>query len=322
MVNVTRVVGGVTDAVPADRKFKIPHEPTDGQFVVGVIDTGFIEGSSFDWLDHVDFDDDAVDPVLARGILHPDDGHGTFVTGLILQEAPRAKVKMLRAIDADTDNAKQGNDQAVADAIRKLGSDPRVKIISLSFFGGPWEDAPPPRIEIELRALRWRPEPVVVVAAAGNHPTDRKVWPGAFKHVIAVGAVDESSRYLQGSPPPKASFSNHGGWVDAYANGVHALGPFLRIGRADEHPAFDGSAFWSGTSFAAATVAGRIAQVAMDEGIDARRAAAWVLSGPRLSDPHTSPKRWPAYVQGVKSDWRSWPVSTLTDSSGGDQGNA
>jgi subtilisin family serine protease len=204
VVHVTRVVGGATPAEPTGTEFEIPHEPTDGKFVVGVIDTGFIEGSDFDWLDHVHFEG-AVDPVAAEGILHLDDGHGTFVTGLILQEAPRATVKMLRALDANSDDVRQGHDQKVAYAIDKLGSDLEVKIISLSFFGGPWEHEPPEGIQASLEALRSRREDVVVVAAAGNYPDGKKVWPGAFEHVIAVGAVDESPRHPQGSPPPGRS---------------------------------------------------------------------------------------------------------------------
>jgi thermitase len=55
----------------------------------------------------------------------------------------------------------------------------------------------------------------VLVAAAGNDNTDRKLYPAAYEKVIAVGATDNKDQ--------KASFSNYGGWVDIGAPGVSIL---------------------------------------------------------------------------------------------------
>jgi len=66
--------------------------------------------------------------------------------------------------------------------------------------------------------------------------------------------------------PPRAAFSNHGDWVDVYADGAMVLGPRLQDG---EHA----WCRWSGTSFAAAAVTGMIAATMIELGVDAR--AAW-----------------------------------------------
>ena len=60
---------------------------------------------------------------------------------------------------------------------------------------------------------------VVLVAAAGNGGNQTKIYPGAYTHVIAVGATDNND--------DKASFSTYGAsWVDIAAPGVNVFSTF------------------------------------------------------------------------------------------------
>ncbi|MGG5171839.1 S8 family serine peptidase [Pseudarthrobacter sp. J1738] len=59
----------------------------------------------------------------------------------------------------------------------------------------------------------------VLVAAAGNGGNQTKIYPGAYTHVIAVGATDNNDA--------KASFSTYGAsWVDIAAPGVNVYSTF------------------------------------------------------------------------------------------------
>ena len=106
-------------------------------------------------------------------------------------------------------------------------------------------------------------------------------WPGAFRRVICVGAVDDTGG---ATPPPRASFSNFGAWVDCCCGGVDVLGAHVWWkGGIEDDPAgsydFEGWSTWSGTSFSAPKVAAAIAQIACEREIAPRLAAAQLLAG-------------------------------------------
>ncbi len=247
---------------------------------VGVIDTGVLhttgvlEEEAFhpwfeDRIQPLEGSDFADSLRLEDGILHGAVGHGTLVAGAMLAEAPRAAVVPLRVTD-DTGSA---TDEAVATALHAL-DDANVRLINLSFSGRlSAETSAPPIIEEALRGLD---DDVVVVAAAGNFGSTAPVWPAASGRVIAVGAVEEH-------PLGAAPFSGHGAWVDVYAP-ASVLGPFC----FQEEPGlleacrpaqtFEGWARGTGTSFAAAVVTGRIAQLAISLGISPREAADKLLA--------------------------------------------
>ena len=85
---------------------------------------------------------------------------------------------------------------------------------------------------------------VVVVASAGNYAQygNPKIYPAAYPNAIAVAATDSQDR--------RASFSEHGNWVDVAAPGVNILStlPGGRYGKE------------SGTSMAAPHVSGLAGQ--------------------------------------------------------------
>ncbi|MDQ0733059.1 S8 family serine peptidase [Arthrobacter sp. B1I2] len=90
---------------------------------------------------------------------------------------------------------------------------------------------------------------VVLVAAAGNGGNTGMVYPGAYSHVIAVGATDNNDK--------KASFSTYGTWVDVAAPGVSVFSTFPnhRFTLAREYNRSQGYDIGSGTSMASPIVA-------------------------------------------------------------------
>ncbi len=297
---IARTPGGADYPVAVDETFP-PLPPATG-VTVGVIDTGLVLDGAHKphpWFgDHVSFREEDGDPLGQgrgdadeHGYLADADGHGTFVTGLILREAPTARVTMCGVLDKSENSSSDtplgdDDDQRVAEAVRSLALDPDVQVINLSFGGGVFE-SPPTKLDKALQELDHR---VAVVAAAGNGAGDEPVYPAAFgfPRVISVGALDERRLVPPGATPPRAAFSNYGNWVKAYAGGVQVLGPFVYFDetggdvyglRPPQH--FRGWARWSGTSFAAATVSGRIAQTAIERGITGAQAAKAVLGESR-----------------------------------------
>ncbi|MEJ2853196.1 MULTISPECIES: S8 family peptidase [unclassified Saccharothrix] len=275
-----RIIWGSLRPRPTTKSLEHLPPLTGGERVaVGVVDTGIVRhgGEPHPYLDgRVEFGEEDVDPVVPDRDGNPtgSDGHGTFVTGLVLREAPQAKVIMKGVVDKSTGEIE---DLAVAHAITRLG-EAGVKLINLSFSGSSWEDAPPLAIEDALLGLA--PD-VVVVAAAGNRGSTQLLWPAALDlgqghaEVLAVGATVNGE---------VAAFSGYGPWVSAYAPGVDRVGPYFAPGyptprRRDDTP-FSGWAEWSGTSFAAATVTGRLAALMAANGGSAIEAWKTIQDGP------------------------------------------
>jgi subtilisin family serine protease len=84
---------------------------------------------------------------------------------------------------------------------------------------------------------------VTVVCAAGNDTTDQPTYPAGYPDCIGVAALGADNRL--------APFSNFGDWVTTAAPAVDIP---LAVGRAEYRN-------WSGTSFAAAMVAGTVALI-------------------------------------------------------------
>lgn len=262
----------ITHVDPGSR----PASDTRGSGVrVAVIDTGIDPGAvdaSNGWLGGIEVDDgpggnrDLLDSVPAPdGFLDDAAGHGTFVAGVVRQLAPACEVTAVKALDSDG----VGTEFAVAEALFDLAdteAPPHVVNLSLACLAS--ETLAPIAISAALEALRERHPDIVIVAAAGNDGSAVPAWPAAHKAVVSVGAVE-------GQRP--ARYSNHGYWVDfsvpadgvvsTYVQGTRVL----QTGERVEHTG--AYAAWSGTSFAAPQVAGRIA-VLMSDGASASEAIA------------------------------------------------
>jgi subtilisin family serine protease len=214
--------------------------------VVGVLDTGI---TPHPWLadsylagphDRERLDVDPFDQQLDTMA-----GHGTFLAGLVLRNAPGATVRVERVLSSRG----LADSQAVADAIDRLGGD-GVHVVNLSLGCYTDDDKPPFALQ---RAIERLGEEVLVVASAGNYGSERRFFPAAIPGVVAVASAYEP---LSGGWDLAPS-SGFGGWVDLAAPGVQVLSTFVQFSGRGQH--FRRWAYWSGTSFASAIVAGEIA---------------------------------------------------------------
>lgn len=270
--------GPAAPAEPADESFE-PRRDTDlaGRGVtIGAIDSGIIGHT---WLDGSFLaTPGSIDPLDEdhNCDLDPQAGHGLFVGGIILREAPAAVLRVVRAFDEYGYVRIRRAANAIVE-LDQLGCD----VINLSFGRHTERNRAPLAHRKALSKIR---DTTVVVAAAGNHHPDdenyvegRKFWPAALERVVAVAALDTASGVRM------ASFSNVGSWVDIAAPGARVLGPYATAGK------FQGWARWSGTSFAAPMVAGRIAATMTDDAGNrvrsAQKAKEMVIEDAAISRP-------------------------------------
>lgn len=243
-----------------------PDQCWSPRVTVGVLDTGMDAHPWFarrPWFEEVpevlDADDDSGQDRQA--------GHGTFVAGLVLRQAPGVVLRSVPVLSSlgFTD------DLRVADGLRTLRSTASkrgeaVDVVLLTSGCRTPDDVCPPILREEVAALGSS----VLVASAGNHRSQRPFWPAALPEVVGVAASGPNGEL--------AEFSNSGRWVDCAAPGVDVVSSYVRLvpavrngavrsrgvargavrGGAGEGRSY-GYARWSGTSFAAPQVAGEIA---------------------------------------------------------------
>jgi subtilisin family serine protease len=224
------------------------------------------------------------------GYLDAASGHGTFIAGIVRQVSPEADIVSFQVADSQG-TVLEGDLLDALDALLDLLSIPVAKgglnvdvvNLSLGFFHETPEDGMFERSLLD-RLLALRALGVAVVCSAGNAATERPSFPAALWawddpefHVddpkdsaphISVGALNPNGTV--------ALFSNIGRWVRCYAPGVGVVStspPFrggiqagtrddvddLRRETLDPDDFSGGFAVWSGTSFAAPYVAGKLA---------------------------------------------------------------
>lgn len=259
-----------------------PAPPADDatfqrEVTVAILDTGIAEHPWFDgrkWFARCGDDVREVPDSDADSRLDSVAGHGTFIAGVVLQQAPAANLVIERIIAGDgvTDELQLLRGLA---KLRKRARDGRseIDVISLSLGCYTHDDKPSPVLEHGLKAFDHH---TVIVACAGNAGSDRPYWPAALKRVVAVASLDAHGR-------DRAAFSNYGWWVDACSLGADVVSSFFSFddptGDGHEAEHFAGYASWSGTSFAAPRVAGAIAARAAELGVSAAKATADLLDG-------------------------------------------
>lgn len=213
---------------------------------------------------------DDIDPLFSSGdLLEHDAGHGTFVSGILMQLAPWLRIDPEKVLD----QAGLGDDAQITLGMAKAA----CTLVNASLGGYTHDDMPPPAFQAFLAK---RDPESVLVAAAGNNSQGRPFWPAAFKHVIAVGAVDNRNGQIK-----RAAFSNFGDWVDCCAPGVEIRSTYVKGEWRLDAPGDDGSveqldgwACWSGTSFATPHVTAAIAARMQSDGLTPRQAAHAVLA--------------------------------------------
>jgi membrane-anchored mycosin MYCP len=232
---------------------------------VGVLDTGL---SSQQWLAGAwtaRYSD-----LLPIDLKQPSSaGHATFVSGLVLSQAPGATVEVRRLLDEATGTATSWD---AAQQIVDFGST-GLDILNLSFACFTEDGEAPMAIASAIDRLDPR---LVVVAAAGNHGSEsgdkgrRPAFPAALDDVVAVGSVGddwERSAFSADKVP----------WIDVLAPGENVVSTFLTgtyPGEKDQPDVtFNGFAEWSGTSFSTALVTGLIAAGTVPGRVSAR--ASW-----------------------------------------------
>ncbi|MTK01367.1 type VII secretion-associated serine protease mycosin [Micromonospora sp. CP22] len=215
------------------------HDISQGDgVVVAIIDTGVHP--------HADLQDNlhsGTDLIRNGGNGQQDnDGHGTAMAGLIAAHgkgpegavgvAPQASILPIKFKDRSSGGTTENLAQAIMYAINN-GAD----IISIS-SGGEQSLTEQKAIQAAIDA------DIVVIAAAGNLPTDKRVqYPAAYPGVVAVGGVDRTGH--------RASVSVTGDEIDIVAPAVELVST-----------SFDGGyRVGTGTSGAAAIVAGAAALV-------------------------------------------------------------
>lgn len=164
-------------------------------------------------------------------------GHGTHVAGVAAAETgnrtgvagtcPNCKLIVAKIDRRGTIDA--------AGVVRgiKWSADRGADVINLSLGAEGY-------VEAEARAVRYaRGKGAVVVAAAGNEARqgNPRIYPAAYRGVMAVGSTTRSDR--------RAGFSSFGKWVDVTAPGVDILSTYGRSYR-----------YLDGTSFSSPFVAG------------------------------------------------------------------
>lgn len=272
------------DGGPADEPqvpSSTPPAPGDDQaavrpVTVAVLDTGI---AAHPWFEPHEWYAEAagVEEVLDADMdyeLDAQAGHGTFVAGVVLQVAPRARLRIRRVLDSDGFCDEADLVRALTE-LRAWSQQTRehADVVNLSLGGYTFDDRPSPHIADAIARFGRR---TVFVACAGNRGSDRPFWPAALKPVIAVAALGADGA-------DRAAFSNYGWWVDACAVGERVTSSFVAFdGRqpavGDVDPdRFERYATWSGTSFAAPRVAGAIAALAGQAGRSAADAADDVL---------------------------------------------
>jgi subtilisin family serine protease len=276
--------GGPYDRPIPDDEMPPPVDNDGGaqQVTIGILDTGVDPHPWFQdkpWYQACTEDQhEALNPA-AELDMESESGHGTFIAGLLMQEAPGAYLRFERVLSPAgvTDEVELLNG---LDRIRKRtqAAGRNLDILNLSLGCYTFDDRPSP---VVTEAIAQVARHTLVVAAAGNFDSDRPYWPAALKDVVAVAALADSAD----GEPERASFSNYGWWVDAAAPGVKIKSTFPTQGREDGKD-FHGYAKWSGTSFAAPVVAGRIAALMSSKTLPVRYAAMELLdpAGTRIPD--------------------------------------
>ena len=161
-------------------------------------------------------------------------GHGTHVSGIIAQMAPKSQLLPVRVLDTNG----RGNTYILAYAVEWAAAN-GADVINLSLGA-----------EADSQLLRETIAAVIdqgvsVVAAAGNGNENRAQYPAQYDGVISVSAIDEGNI--------KASFANYGSaWVDIAAPGEGITSTIVG-------PEGSGYASWSGTSMSASFVSGATA---------------------------------------------------------------
>jgi hypothetical protein len=247
----------------------------------------------------IGYTDDETNPELnpdqagpIDGSIDPISGHGTFIAGIIHQACPDADILSWRVVPSNGPLVESDWIAALSQIFelvsRHAEGRPGGRMIDvLSLSMGYYHETPDDHLfdpELKHILTELGRLGVIVVCSAGNDATSRPSFPAAFAPwagarrkpaedvvpIVSVGAQNPNLR-------TDAMFSNAGPWVRTWVPGAAVVstipafeGGLLPLARTvddegrlreciDPDDFRGGFAVWSGTSFAAPLLAGRLA---------------------------------------------------------------
>ncbi|MFI2373618.1 S8/S53 family peptidase [Streptomyces sp. NPDC018964] len=306
LISRNHVVSIAVNACPGDEPVPVPrggrpnpaaadtaHDP-DTAVGVLVVDTGLMhDHRSYPPLAHT-HGDAQVEECGEGGVLKQYCGHGTFIAGLVAAVAPNTDITVRGTLNDAGAVLESEFGEKLFEAVDRDGW-PDVISLSAGTSNGRTDGLL--GVDAFMRELRERH--TLLVAAAGNNASATPFWPAAYADLPGYENAVLSVGALRGDGEFGACFSNHGGWVKAYAPGErltsaltgfdtpvpyvyqHSTYDACRYGFTYactcHHPRhtgvlseeggsgkpdqvmFEGLAQWSGTSFATPVAAGMVA---------------------------------------------------------------
>jgi subtilisin family serine protease len=231
------------------------------------------------------------------GMIDPLSGHGTFIAGLVRQACPDANIlswRVVPPVGPIIESHWVAALSQIAELVsryRKDGSGRAIDVLSLSmgyYHETPQDKLFDPTLYEILEDLS--KNGTLVVCSAGNDATSRPTFPAAFAPwqdgngpvqidpkvlpIVSVGALNPNAT-------TDALFSNTGLWVRSHETGAAVMSTFPKFQGGLQPPARTkafgrvreaidpddfraGFGVWSGTSFAAPLMAGRLARYVQD----------------------------------------------------------
>lgn len=199
---------------------------------VAIIDTGISEG-----LDFCSFENRILyfkDFINKKEIPYDDNGHGTFVAGVLAGNgflsgkkycgvAPNCNIIMIKALDANGETSAT----TILEAMQWIYTNKNkfnIKVVCMSFGSQPLQSSDP--LMLGAEAL-WNAGVVVVAAAGNSGPNLRTIKsPGISGKIITVGALDDGrkSGEIKENNFHVASFSSRGPAYNFYKPDCIACG--------------------------------------------------------------------------------------------------
>ncbi|WP_369180036.1 S8/S53 family peptidase [Streptomyces mutabilis] len=226
LISRNHVVSIAVNACPGDEPVPVPlseppnpaaaDTPYDEGTAVGVlvIDTGLMHDyRSCPLLAHTD-GDAQIRECDEDGVLRQYVGHGTFIAGLVAAVAPNTHVTVRNTLNDAGAILESELGEKLFEAVDRDGW-PEILSLSAGTSNGRTDGL----LGVHAFMEELRDQRTLLVAAAGNNGSATPFWPAAYaelpgweKSVLSVGALRADGEF-------GACFSNHGGWVKAYAPG-------------------------------------------------------------------------------------------------------
>ncbi|MET7295674.1 S8/S53 family peptidase [Streptomyces griseoloalbus] len=308
LISRNHVVSIAVNACPGDEPVPVPpggqpnpaaaeaaHDP-DSAVRVLVIDTGLMhDHRSYPLLAHTR-GDAQLEECGEDGVLKQYCGHGTFIAGLVAAVAPNTDITVRGTLNDAGAILESEFGEKLFEAVDRDGW-PDVISLSAGTSNGRTDGL----LGVDAFMRELREQPTLLVAAAGNNGSATPFWPAAYADLPGYENAVLSVGALRGDGECGACFSNHGGWVKAYAPGERLTSALTGFGTpvpyvyqhstydscrygftypcTCHHPRhtgvlsedggstkpdqvmFEGLAQWSGTSFATPVAVGMIASL-------------------------------------------------------------